>query len=45
MRIEKEKIEQTYIKIKKLKELINELNNLVNKILENTNSFNNKFRK
>ena len=45
MRIEKEKIEQTIIKIQKLKELINKLSNLVNKIYENTNSFNNKFQK
>ena len=45
MRIEKEKIEQTIIKIQKLKELINELSNLINKIYENTNSFNNKFQK
>jgi hypothetical protein len=40
MRIDKEKEEQSSIKFKKLKELINELNNLINKIYENTNSFN-----
>ena len=34
MRIDKEKEEQSSIK------LINELNNLINKIYENTNSFN-----